>query len=318
MSDKNEDILKSFIGKETDIKTEKVSKGYNLDMDNVKESMVYGREFISIDINSLPAGLFYKPGTRISIKAANVSDVQEYSVVDNTNIVDVTEKMNLMLSRCVRFLHPNGTKGSYKNLKDNDRLFIIFMIRELTFQKGNNLAKDVKCGECSHKFKIEFRATNSESMKRTFVNHEIDSELMEFFNDETRTFDLEMNNKLWKLSPPSIGIQEVFFDNLKLSMQLEDSEPNVAFLKMIPFILWNKEKISENEIKEQETIFQSMDMDTFQVLNYMISKMENIGIKELVSTCPVCGAEVRTTMSFPGRASDIFVDASPLAKLKKK
>ncbi len=321
MEQNKDDVFKQFISQETSGMMQQPPKdiGKQVNLNTQKEEMVYGREFISIDPLSLPAGIFYKNGTKISIKAASVADVQEYSVVDNTNIVDVTEKMNLLLSRCVRFTHPSGKVGNYRDIKDNDRLFLIFMIRELTFQKGNNLAKEVSCDSCGHDFKIEFRATNSESIKKTFVSHEIDKELMEFFNNETKTFDFEIGKNLWKLCPPTIGIQEAFFENLKVKFQIEQKKnPSVAFLKIIPFTLWNMNTITDEEITGEEKKFKDLDMETFQTLNYITKKMENIGIKGLKTNCPVCGGEVHTDMAFPSGASDLFSVPSPLAKFKKK
>ena len=314
---KTEDVLSQFIENETKGMSSSTINREEVNMDTQIENMVYGREFFAVDPNSLPAGIFYKPGTKISIKGATVADVQEYSVVDNANIVDVTEKMNMILSRCVRFTHPNGMQGTYKDVKDNDRLSLIFMIRELTFQKGNNLAKKMSCEHCGHEFKIEFRATNSQYSKRTFKHIEMEEELKEFFNPQTKTVDLDVNNKSWKLTPPTIGLQEIFFNDLKTKVQISNINPNVSFLKVIPFTLWDRNKISEDGIKSKEKEYKEMDMDTFQTLNYAVDKMK-FGVNGLEDKCPICGGEVHTDMSFPGGASNIFVISSPLGGLKKK
>jgi hypothetical protein len=94
-------------------------------------------EYSLVDIKLLPGARFYKAGTKISIRAAKVSEIQAYSVVDDENFVDITEKMNELLSRNVLFVHPDGKKGTYRDLKDADRMFVIFMIREN--QTGNIL-----------------------------------------------------------------------------------------------------------------------------------------------------------------------------------
>lgn len=311
-----DNVFKQFIEEETKKPNNDLNKT-PIDMDTQKENMLYGREYISIDPMSLPTGMFYKSGTRISIRAASVADVQEYSVVDNSNIIDVTEKMNLILSRCVRFVYPNGMQGNYKDIKDNDRISLIFMIRELTFQKGNNLAKEVSCEHCNHEFKIEFRSSHSQSMKKTFEYYEMNDELKDFFNPSTKTIDIEIDDVLWKLAPPTIGLQEIFFSDLKTNVQQNNKNPNVSFLKIIPFTLWDKNKISEDGIKAKEKEFKKMDMETFQTLNYIVDKMK-FGIKGLKTNCPVCDGEVHTDMTFPGGASNIFVVSSPLDKFKKK
>jgi len=313
----NDDILKQFISKETGKGNASNDMKREINIDTQKEEMIYGREYISIDTDSLPTGKFYKNGTRISIRGATVTEVQEYTVVDNTNIIDVTEKMNKILQRCVRFVHPSGKVGNYKDIKDNDRLFLIFMIRELTFQKGNNLAKQVTCENCDHEFKIEFRATNSDKVKKTFVLNEMNEELIEFFNLETRTFDFDLGSRVLKLTPPSIGIQELFFEELRDRVNQNKKNPNMAFLKIIPFTLPEYSIVTNDIIEKKEKEFKEIDMDSFQILNYVVGLMD-FGVKELVSNCPVCGVEVHTDMTFPGGASSIFTFSSPLEKLKKK
>lgn len=272
-----------------------------------QETLVGGGDtlnYITVDLSVLPAGLFYKPGTQIMIRAASVSEVQAYSAVDDNNFLDVTDKMNEMLGRCVRIKHPGGIMGSYKDLKDNDRLYLVFMIRELTFQKNINLAKDVACPNCKHEFKIQFRSTPSPDSPKTFVNYELDPELEPFFNKQDRTFDFVIGEKLWKLAPPCIGLQEVFFGNIKDKVQTEKT-PNVSFLKIIPFTLWDRKSISEDGIKAKEEEFKNMDMDTFLTLDEIVSKML-FGVKELRQNCPACGEEVHTDMTFPKGASSIF------------
>lgn len=260
--------------------------------------------YLSVDINALPAGMFYKPGTKIMIRAAEVHEVQAYSAIINENLVDVTEKMNEMLSRCVRVKFANGMVGSYKDIRDNDRIFLIFMIRELTFQKNINLAKDVKCEECEHEFKIQYRATPSKDHPKSFVNYEVNEKLKPFFDQNERAFVFNVNGKVWKLAPPTISLQEDFFNYIKKEVE-EKRKPNVTFMKIIPYTLVHLRKISEDGIKAKEKEFREMDMEEFQFLNSAVSKME-FGIKELKSTCPSCGMEVHSEFTFPEGAASIF------------
>ena len=260
--------------------------------------------YLSVDLNALPAGIFYKPGTKIMIRAAEVHEVQAYSAIVDTNLVDVTEKMNEMLSRCVRIKFPNGSVGSYKDIRDNDRIFLIFMIRELTFQKNINLAKDVKCDECEFEFKIQYRATPSQDHPKTFVNTDIDEKMKPFFDNNERAFVFKINDKIWKLAPPTISLQEDFFNFIKKEVE-EKRKPNVAFMKIIPYTLVHLRKISEDGIKAKEKEFKAMDMDEFQFLNQAVAKME-FGIKELKTVCPSCGMEVHSEFTFPEGAANIF------------
>ncbi len=262
-------------------------------------------EYLAIPLNILPCGLFYKVGTKISIRAAKVQEVQAYSVVEDNNLLDITEKMNMILSNCVKYYYANGMQGSYKDLRDGDRLFLIFMIRELTFPGGKNLSKDVTCENCNHEFKMELRATSSDKVQKTFVNYDMSQKLEKFFDPQERVFILPINNVEYRLAPPTIGIQEIFFGDMRNKVQ-SDKSPNVSFLKLASFMLHDRNKITEEGIKAKEQEFKRMDMKTFQVLNQAVNQML-FGIKELKTNCPSCGLEVHTTMSFPTGASTIFV-----------
>jgi len=291
----------NFIGESNDLDSvKKMDLSY---LDNVPSN-----EYMYIPLDLLPCGIFYKPGTKISIRAASVQEVQAYSVVDDNNYLDITEKMNSVLSSCVKYFY-NGGQGSYKDIRDGDRLFLIFMIRELTFPGGKNLSKDVTCS-CGREFKIELRATTSDKVQKSFVNYDMPEKLKKFFDNQERIFVFNIDGVDYKMAPPTIGIQESFFGDIKTKIQV-DKNPNVAFLKLASFMLYNNNKITEDGIKAKEQEFKRMDMKTFQILNQAVNKML-FGIKEMKNNCPSCGLEVHTDMSFPSGASNIFVVSDAL------
>jgi hypothetical protein len=271
---------------------------------------VPSNEYTYIPLESLPCGMFYKSGTKISIRAARVQEVQAYSVVDDNNYLDITEKMNGILASCIKYFYPGGMQGSYKDLRDGDRLFLIFMIRELTFPGGKNLSKDCTCKNCEHEFKMELRATYSQQVQKSFVNYEMPEKLAKFFDPVEKLFIFKIDGVDYKLAPPTIGIQEIFFGDIKTKIQGEKN-PNVAFLKLASFMLHDRTKITEEGIKAKEQEFKQLPMKTFQVLNQAVNQML-FGIKEMKSDCPSCGVEVRTDMSFPSGASNIFVISDAL------
>lgn len=270
-------------------------------LDNVPSN-----EYMVIPLDILPCGIFYKPGTKISIRAAKVQEVQAYSVVDDKNYLDITEKMNSILSSCIKYIYANGVQGSYKDVRDADRLFLIFMIRELTFPGGKNLSKDVTCENCGHEFKMELRATSSNIVQKSFVNIEMPEKLARFFDPQERVFVFKINGVDFKLAPPTIGIQEILFGDIKTKVQIDNKNPNVAFLRFLSHLLYDRNKISEEGIKAKEQEFKNLDMKTFQILNHAIGQMI-FGIKEMKCDCPSCGLEVHTDMSFPAGASNIFL-----------
>lgn len=262
-------------------------------------------EYSVIDIEFLPAGRFYEPGTKISIRPSKVSEIQAYSVVDDENFVDITEKMNELLSRNVLFVHPDGKKGTYRDVKDADRMFLIFMIREMTFQGGNTLTKEVQCKSCNHEFIIPFRATSNQSSPATFELHEPNEKIERFWKKDKRCYQLVHNNVAWKIGAPTIGIQEDFYDEIKKDVQ-NDKKPNVSFMKIMPFLLHDRNSITPEGFKVKLKEFTEMnDLKLFGGLNTVINNI-TVGIKGLKMKCPECGQEVHTELTFPGGASTLF------------
>ena len=305
--DKNKKYLDSLFDDENQQPQEKQQQ-LNFDNQNTQEvydDHVSDLHYLNVDIDMLPAGRFYKSGTKIKIRAAKVYEIQAYSVVDDNNFLDITDKMNELLSRNVIFIFPNGTKGSYRDVKDADRMFLIFMIREMTFQGGNTLTKEVKCNECKHSFEIPFRATTGKSGKATFEQHQPSDKIARFFNASECAYEFVHKDVSWKLAPPTIGMQEALYEEIKRNVQ-KDEKPDIAFMKTIPFLLYDRSSITEEGIKAKYDDFKSMDdMKLAQMIKTLIDNM-TLGVKGLKMECPECGAEVRTDLTFPNGASTLF------------
>lgn len=263
-------------------------------------------DYSAVDIRVLPASKFYKPGTKIMIRPAKVGEIQAYSVVDNNNLLDVTEKMNELLSRNILFIHPDGKSGTYRDIKDADRVFLLFMIREMTFAGGQTLTKEVQCDHCMHEFSIPFRATAGQGGPATFELKECDESIDRFWNEEERCYEIVSKSGVsYKFGAPTIGIQEDFYDELKREAQ-NNKKPNVSFMKIVPFMLYDRNTITPEGIKAKLKEFSNLeDIKLFNAFNKIIDNM-TFGIKGFVMKCGECGAEVHTEFTFPNGASAIF------------
>ena len=254
-------------------------------------------QFFNFDIKELPCGEFYPSGTVFMVRPAQVREIQSYSMVDDNNFYDIVEKMNDILQSCVRVKYSDGKIGSYIEVKDQDRLFLVFLIRELTFQQGNSLTVNSKCS-CGEDVQMELKRDN-------FSFHKIDEKLERYFSASTRTYHFStINGREFELTPPNIGLQKSFTDYI-LKESNEKRTPNLSFLKIIPFMLAGRTSITYEGIKAKLKEFEEIDDISFQFLNAAVGKM-TFGIKELKKKCS-CGEEVHTDMQFPNGASSIFV-----------
>ena len=295
-----EDYLKRHLGDmETGKKNNNTFVSDSSFTDNVIENVgrVDDLQYFNCDIRELPCGRFYPSGTLFMVRPAKVKEIQAYSMVDDTNFYDIVEKMNDMLQSCVRIKYPDGKIGSFLEVKDQDRLFLIFLIRELTFQQGNSLKVDAKC-TCGTDVSLELTRSN-------FHFHELDEKLERFFNASSRCYHFETKNGgVFEVTPPNIGLQKAFTDYI-IKENNEKVSPNLSFLKIIPFMLGGRTSITYDGIKAKLVEFEQMDDQSFQFLNAAVGKM-TFGIKELKKTCE-CGAEVHAEMQFPNGTSSIFV-----------
>ena len=254
-------------------------------------------QFFNFDIKELPCGEFYPSGTVFMVRPAQVREIQSYSMVDDNNFYDIVEKMNDILQSCVRVKYSDGKVGSYIEVKDQDRLFLVFLIRELTFQQGNSLTVNSKCS-CGQDVQMELKRDN-------FSFHEIDEKLERYFSASTRTYHFStINGREFELTPPNIGLQKSFTEYI-LKESNEKRTPNLSFLKIIPFMLAGRTSVTYEGIKAKLKEFEEIDDISFQFLNAAVGKM-TFGIKELKKKCS-CGEEVHTDMQFPNGASSIFV-----------
>ena len=265
--------------------------------ENVESTRTSELQYLTFDVNEFPCGKFYPVGTIFKIRAAQVREIQAYSMVDDSNFYDVVEKMNDMLQACVRVKYPDGRMGSYLDVKDQDRIYLIFLIRELTFQQGNSLGIDSTCA-CGQQHKLELK-------RSTFKFHGIDEKLGKYYSSRLNSFVFRIKNgKEFLITPPTIGLQKSFTDYILRENQ-EKIKPNLSFLKIIPFLLDGRTSISYDGIKAKLAEFEQYDDMSFQFLNATIGKM-TFGIEKLVKYCD-CGAEVTADMQFPNGASSVFV-----------
>jgi hypothetical protein len=317
-----DDLLKKFIQQQesekgVNIKQEQTSSlSFNNPSsgnNNPPPEQPRGLDYLNMDFNDLPCGRYYPEGTRIQIRAAKVSEVQAYSVVDNRNIYDVTEKMNDILRNCIRFTHADGKLGSYLDIKDGDRLYLILSIRSMTFAKGPSLYLSQKC-KCGVECTIDMDTNINKQFPTFFVNYTPDEDIEPFFNNIEKKYVFPDYNV--KLGPPTIGLQKSFYDHIKKQVA-EKKDPNVSFMKVVPYIMSDRTGITPEGCEAKEKDYANMEMMQFQFLNYATDKLK-FGVKELKKQCSECGEEVHTEMRFPGGASNIFAIPDPFRKPDRK
>jgi hypothetical protein len=306
----SEDFLKKYLD-ETDVNRQSETRK-DIKINEIKSDATQRAsdlQYFHFEVANLPLGKFYPSGTTIMVRPSMVKEIQAYSMVEDNNFPDMVQKMNDMIASCVRVKYSDGSMGSYLDVKDGDRFYLIFLIRELTFQKGNVLTLKNTCS-CGEQISVELS-------RKTFVHYDMEEDIEPYFNLSTKEFEFEtINGDMFQITPPNIGIQKSFTDYILKQFE-QKKTPNMSFLKIIPFTLHGRNNITQDGIDAKLKEFQDLDLDSFQFLNGAVNKMK-FGIKELKSPCTSCGMEVHTEMSFPNGASGIFVDAGSFDRFIKK
>ena len=265
---------------------------------NVDSSRMSDLQYFAFDVKEFPCGIFYPAGTTIQVRPAQVKEIQAYSMVDDNNFYDIIEKMNDMLSACVRVKYIDGRVGSYIEVKDPDRSYLIFLIRELTFQQGTALTTTATC-TCGENLQVELKREN-------FKLFEPSEKISKFYDPHTLSFCFSIKNgKTFNLAPPTIGLQKSFTEYI-VKENNEKRKPNLSFLKIIPFLLYDRNSITLDGIKAKLQEYEKIDDISFQFLNSAVEKM-SFGIQKLKKNCTTCGLEVTTDMTFPDGPSALFV-----------
>jgi len=266
-------------------------------------------DFYHFDSNITPLGKFYPNGTKIMVRPCTVKEVQAYSMVDDNNPYDIVEKMNDMIQSCVRVKYRTDEIASYLDIKDGDRFYLIFLIRELTFQAGNTLAAPASC-TCGREHNIELK-------RQYFRFHDMDDTLSPYFDDNKRKFVFDLiNGDRFEVGIPNIGLQKSFTEYIIKEYREKKKTPDMAFLKIMPFLMSDYKSVDEKIIKDKLNEFQSLSEDSFLFINDAISKLK-FGIKDVMVRCE-CGEEVHTDNIFPFGAAGVFVTPGAFERFIKK
>jgi len=252
-------------------------------------------------------GDFYPEGTQIAIRPAEVKEIRHFSTIDESDMLDIDAKLNMILNSCCVVKFPKEGVVSYKDLKQEDRFFIIMTIRDLTFVKGENrivLTPELTCKKenCQFKYGIELRTG-------VLTNYQIDDRIMRYYSKADRKFVFPVSKigKSISISIPSIGVIDAVSNYVKNSVRL-GREVDESFIKIAPFLFDDWRGLNDQKIQKASFDSEGWSKEEFSIY-YQLSEEIKIGTKLEVSlSCQTCGAsEVTAPISFPGGFRSLFV-----------
>jgi hypothetical protein len=263
----------------------------------------------NIPVTILPSsGMFYPEGTKIAIRAAEVKEIRHYSTIDDDDKLDIEEKLSYVIERCTRMEFPYDGVMSYKDLKQEDRFFIIMAIRDLTFIKGENMIKLNPYKKCKSTPDCPFES-GIELRTGVLSSYDIDAEILEYYDSSSRSFVFNPKkiNKKIEISIPSIGVtQEI--SNFIREASIKNIEVDDGFISIAPFLFSDWRSLSFQTILGKMREIDNFWSKEEYSLYYELSERVKMGTKlEVELQCPNCGEEVAAKITFPRGLRSLFL-----------
>ena len=258
--------------------------------------------YTELIISNLPShGKFYPYGMKIMIRPATVQEIRDYSTMEETNLYDVDDKLNNILLSCTKVELDQNRKGSYKDILEEDRIYVLLNIKEITFKHGENrLSLPANCGQCDNQNNYELKTVNLQFF-------EVSDDIERYYSDIERCYVIPTKSSgTLKMSPPRIGVMKEI-TSLIQKKQEKNEKWDKAFLQLLPYIIFDWRGFSEKQIFDKHIEFQGWSREKFAVIYRLAEKMR-IGVKqEMIYPCEKCGQEVTVPITFRGGLKSIFI-----------
>ena len=262
--------------------------------------------YTRLDLNSFPSkGKFYRDDFEIHIRPAKVAEIRNFSTIDEANLREVDEGLNNLVISCSKVMY--GTqRGSYKDILEEDRIYLILSIRELTFKTGEHTlmmpvsGNSCKSSMCKSQEAVELRTSNLQF-------NSVVEKFEKYYDEGDRCYSIATKNYgVIQMAPPTIGIMRAITDYIR---DREENNKNwdKSTLAILPYLQREWRGWTEKDIFAKITSFQGWDSTKYTIV-YRLAEDMKIGVKpEMVFPCKSCSEEVTVPLTFPGGIKALFL-----------
>jgi hypothetical protein len=253
----------------------------------------------NVPLTNLPSqGLFYPDGSEIAIRAASVAEIRHWSTIDENDALGIDDMLNFVCERCCR-IRMSGRPANFKDLKEIDRFYVIFAIRDFTFKNGENRLYTTLSTEDGSDQKIEIT-------KDALNYFNPDPKLMEYYNSEMKCFIFQMKTgEVLELHFPSLGVMSFIKAYAKNKAQRQQ-QFDKAFLKYAPFLISEWKGLTDREYDKalQDSLGWSIQkISLMDKITSMLSNSINPEIRYINSS----GDETTVPLNFRGGIKSLFL-----------
>ena len=260
--------------------------------------------FKAIPVSVLPTrGWFYPEGMTIAISPAKIAEIRHWSTIEETDDIGVDEAINFIMERCTKISF-GDTMGSFKDLKEIDRLYLIFAIRELTFKNGQN------------KLKAEFPDGDTlrtvELTKEMISYFEMPEEFEKYYDANERCFIFEdpESDEILKAYFPSIGVARAVSD-WENTMKTKRLQVEPDFRQAAQFVTKDWRQITNENLSKMRIDSNGWSLWKVSMLSYFATKILNT-VNPTMKVKMKNGTEEVVPLNFQGGLKALFLIPNPL------
>ena len=253
----------------------------------------------NVPLENMPTqGLFYDVNTQVAIRAASVAEIRHWSTIDENDLLGVDDMLNFIIEKCCRIKVP-GKPGTYKDIKEIDRFYLIFAIRDYTFKNGEN--------------KMYVNVTNDDGVDdKIEVTKDIidyfspDEKLMKYFDNDNRCFNIQMKNgENFKIYYPSLGVMQ-FIKNFIKAKQQSGQNFDKAFIKYAPFLFPDWKVLSQAAYDKAVQESYSWTLQKISVMDKIV-EMLSASVNPQIRYVSASGGEATAPLNFRDGIKSLFL-----------
>ena len=263
-------------------------------------------EWKNLPPETLPSrGFGYPEGFEIAIKSASVSEIRHFSTVDESDRIDLDDKLNTIIKKCMKIRWNGGVLEHY-DLWYEDRFFVIMSIRDMTFIRGENrillpISKNCTKPECNVPDQIELKSNLLDS----FI---MDPEILKRYDKGTFSFKFvpKDGSPEMELYIPTVGVttlcRKIIAEKKAKNKKFDPSFANIA-----TFIIPDWRSLDERLYDQYERASTEWTPLQFSIADQISQKINFATKSRIYSRCESCGGEVTAEISFPEGYRSLFV-----------
>jgi len=261
-----------------------------------------------LNFSLLPSeGLFYEANSEIVLKSAKNKEIKHWSTMDEHDPIDVREKINFILNKCIKF-KVKGTNHRFNanDISNVDLYHLLFRIHELTFPNmENKLMAKIKCKSkaCGHVNKIQVTSKN-------LIGFNIPSELMQWYSQEEKCFVVESEKvgETLRFYMPTNGVLSELrrYKNKEIQKgrSIDDS-----FYSIAPYMVKDWRDLTDVNILQIKSSYDGWGGIKFTAVYKFIEELKKTSLNRVLGSCEKCKSRLEDHIFLGGSftTKDIFI-----------